>query len=77
MGKTPSASQQIAYILWNPSVHQRGHNSLTLVRILNQTIQNQVFPIYFLKKFAVIVITSEVAYTASTDTLWFSGNRNK
>ena len=40
MEKHPSATQQIACILWDPSVYHRGHKTLTLVRILSQTSQN-------------------------------------
>jgi len=77
MEKRPSASQQIACILWNSSVHHRGRNSLTLVRILSQSRPNQAYSIYFLKKFAVIVLINEADFIASTETLRLFSNPNK
>jgi hypothetical protein len=77
MEKHPSASQQIARILWSPSFHHRVHKSLTLLPIPVQTCPYQAFPNYSLKKFAVIVLINEAASTASAETLWLFNNRNK
>jgi hypothetical protein len=51
-----SASQEILRLLWNPKVHNRVHNSPSLVPILSQINSAHTFPPYFPKIHSNIIL---------------------
>jgi len=53
-----SDSQEVPRTVWNPNVHYRGHKTVPIVPIPNNTNQVHTLPPYFLKALFNIILAS-------------------